>query len=252
MQTNRITLTNRVAVVTGAARGIGYSITQRLLESGAAVSMWDLDTAALRTAGQALASLGKVAVEQVDVADENAVNRATQSTAQRFGRIDILVNNAGIGGPIVQTWEYDLATFREVFDVNVVGVFLGCKAVIPLMRKQNYGRIVNIASIAGKNGTPNFSAYGASKAAVIALTKALGRELADTEILVNAVCPSVAETEILNTFTPEKIKWMVEQVPKGRFVQPAEIAAMVAWLSSEECSFSTGQLFDISGGRSVY
>jgi 3-oxoacyl-[acyl-carrier protein] reductase len=252
MQTNRITLTNRVAVVTGAARGIGYSITQRLLESGAAVSMWDLDTAALRTAGQALASLGKVAVEQVDVADENAVNRATQSTAQRFGRIDILVNNAGIGGPIVQTWEYDLATFREVFDVNVVGVFLGCKAVIPLMRKQNYGRIVNIASIAGKNGTPNFSAYGASKAAVIALTKALGRELADTEILVNAVCPSVAETEILKTFTPEKIKWMVEQVPKGRFVQPAEIAAMVAWLSSEECSFSTGQLFDISGGRSVY
>jgi 3-oxoacyl-[acyl-carrier protein] reductase len=252
MQTNRIALTNRVAVVTGAARGIGYSITQRLLESGAAVSMWDLDTAALRTAGQTLASLGKVAVEQVDVADENAVNRATQSTAQRFGRIDILVNNAGIGGPIVQTWEYDLPTFRKVFDVNVVGVFLGCKAVIPIMRKQNYGRIVNIASIAGKNGTPNFSAYGASKAAVIALTKALGRELADTEILVNAVCPSVAETEILNTFTPEKIKWMVEQVPKGRFVQPAEIAAMVAWLSSEECSFSTGQLFDISGGRSVY
>ena len=252
MQTNKIDLTNRVAVVTGAARGIGYSITQRLLESGAAVSMWDMDAAPLRAAGQALASLGKAAVEQVDVTDENAVNRATQSTVQRFGRIDILVNNAGIGGPIVQTWEYDLATFRKVFDVNVVGVFLGCKAVIPLMRKQNYGRIVNIASIAGKNGTPNFSAYGASKAAVIALTKALGRELADTEILVNAVCPSVAETEILNTFTPDKIKWMVEQVPKGRFVQPAEIAAMVAWLSSEECSFSTGQLFDISGGRSVY
>ena len=187
-----------------------------------------------------------------NMADENAVNRATQSTVQRFGRIDILVNNAGIGGPIQQTWEYDLATFRKVFDINVVSVFLGCKAVIPLMHKQNYGRIVNIASIAGKNGTPNFSAYGASKAAVIALTKALGRELADCEVLINAVCPSVAETEILSTFTPEKVKWMVEQVPKGRFVQPAEIAAMVAWLSSEECSFSTGQLFDISGGRSVY
>lgn len=252
MQFNRIDLSNRVAIVTGAARGIGYAIAERLLQSGAAVSMWDLDAAALRTAGQSLASLGKAAVEQVDVSDENAVNRAVQSTAQRFGKIDILVNNAGIGGPIVQTWEYDLDTFRKVFDVNVVGVFLGCKAVIPIMRKQNYGRIVNIASIAGKNGTPNFSAYGASKAAVIALTKALGRELADTEILVNAVCPSVAETEILSTFTPEKIKWMVEQVPKGRFVQPAEIAAMVAWLSSEECSFSTGQLFDISGGRSVY
>ena len=136
--------------------------------------------------------------------------------------------------------------------MNVNGTFLCCKAVLPAMRTRGYGRIVNIASIAGKNGTPNFSAYGASKAAVIALTKALGRELADTEILVNAVCPSVAETEILNQFTPDKVKWMLEQVPKGRFVKPSEIAAMVAWLASDECTFSTGQLFDISGGRSVY
>ena len=252
MQANQINLTNRIAIVTGAARGIGYGIAQRLLESGASVSIWDLDAAAARTAGQQLASLGRVAVEEVDVADENSVSRATQSTAQRFGKIDILVNNAGIGGPIVQTWEYDLATFQKVMNVNVIGVFLGCKHVIPVMRKQNYGRIVNIASIAGKNGTPNFSAYGASKAAVIALTKALGRELADTEILVNAVCPSPADTDILKQFTPQKVKWMVEQVPKGRFVRPDEIAAMVAWLASEECSFSTGQLFDISGGRSVY
>ncbi len=252
MQTNNIDLTSRVAIVTGAARGIGYSIAQRLLQSGAAVSMWDLDAAALRTAGQALASLGKVAVEQVNVTDANAVDRATQSTAQRFGGIDILVNNAGIGGPIAPTWEYDLAAFRQVFDVNVVGVFLCCKAVVQVMRKQNYGRIVNIASIAGKNGTPNFAAYGASKAAVITLTKALGRELADTEILVNAVCPSVSDTDILKQFTPEKVKELVSLVPKGRFVRPTEIAAMVAWLSSEECSFSTGQLFDITGGRSVY
>jgi len=252
MQTNKIDLTDRNAIVTGAARGIGYAICERLLQSGASVSMWDLDSAALRSAGQALAGLGKVAIEQVDVSDPDSVSRAMQSTANRFGRVDILVNNAGIGGPIAPTWEYDLDAFRQVFDVNVVGVFLCCKAVVPLMRKRNYGRIVNIASIAGKNGTPNFAAYGASKAAVIALTKALGRELADTEILANAVCPSVADTDIIKVHTPEKVKELLQLVPKGRFVRTDEIAAMVAWLSSEECSFSTGQLFDISGGRSVY
>jgi 2-dehydro-3-deoxy-L-rhamnonate dehydrogenase (NAD+) len=248
----KIDLTGRAAIVTGAARGIGYAIAHRLLQSGASVSIWDVDPAALRSAGQRLSEWGRVAAEEVDVADENAVSRASQSSVQRFGKVDILVNNAGIGGPIVQTWEYDLDTFLKVMNVNVTGVFLCCKHVVPIMRKQNYGRIVNIASLAGKNGTPNFSAYGASKAAVIALTKALGRELADTEILVNAVCPSVAETDILKQFTPEKVKWMVEQVPKGRFVKPEEIASMVAWLSSDECSFSTGQLFDISGGRAVY
>jgi 2-dehydro-3-deoxy-L-rhamnonate dehydrogenase (NAD+) len=252
MQINQIDLSGRVGVVTGAARGIGYAIAERLLRSGAAVSMWDQDAATLRAAGQALSPLGRVAVEQADVTDENAVQRATQSTVQRFGNVDILVNNAGINGPAVQTWEYDLASFRKVLDVNVVGVFLCCKALVPLMRKQGYGRIVNIASIAGKNGTPGFSAYGASKAGVIALTKALGRELAQTEILVNAVCPSVAKTDILSSFTPERVQSLVELVPKGRFVQPAEIAAMVAWLCSEECSFSTGQLFDITGGRAVY
>ena len=252
MQTNKIDLTSRVAIVTGAARGIGHAICERLLQSGASVSMWDLDGAALRSAGQALAGLGKVAIEQVDVSDPDSVARAPQSTANRFGKVDILVNNAGIGGPVAPTWEYDLDAFRQVFDVNVVGVFLCCKAVVPLMRKQNYGRIVNIASIAGKNGTPNFAAYGASKAAVIALTKALGRELAETEILVNAVCPSVADTDIIKVHTPEKVKELIQLVPKGRFVRTDEIAAMVAWLSSEECSFSTGQLFDISGGRSVY
>jgi len=252
MQTNKIDLTNRVAIVTGAARGIGYAISERLLQSGAAVSMWDLDAAALRSAGQALAALGRVAIEQVDVTEADAIARATQSTVQRFGKLDILVNNAGIGGPTAPIWEYDLAAFRQVFDVNVVGVFLCCKTVVPLMRKNNYGRIVNIASIAGKNGTPTFAAYGASKAAVIALTKALGRELADTEILANAVCPSIADTDILEQHSPEKIKELVALVPKGRFVRTDEIAAMVAWLSSEECSFSTGQVFDITGGRSVY
>ncbi len=249
---NRIDLTGRAAAVTGAARGIGFAIAERLLQSGAEVSLWDVDVDALAQAERNLSGHGTVAVEEVDVTHEADVGRATAATAQRFGRIDLLVNNAGIGGPICQTWEYDLATVRRIMDVNFTGTFLCCKHVVPVMKRTNYGRIVNIASIAGKMGTPNFSAYGASKAAVIALTKALGRELADTEILVNAVCPSVADTDIIKTFTAEKVKWMVEQVPKGRFVHTSEIAAMVAWLCSEECSVSTGQLFDISGGRSVY
>jgi 2-dehydro-3-deoxy-L-rhamnonate dehydrogenase (NAD+) len=249
---NRIDLNGRIGIVTGAARGIGYAIAERMLQSGAAVALWDADTDALATAETALAPHGTVVSAVVDITREEQVARATGAALQRFGRIDLLANNAGIGGPICQTWEYGVETVRKIFDVNYVGTFLCCKHVIPPMRKQNYGRIVNIASLAGKNGTPNFSAYGASKAAVIALTKALGRELADTEILVNAVCPSAADTDILKQFTPEKVKWMVEQVPKGRFVHTSEIAAMVAWLFSEECSFSTGQLFDISGGRAVY
>jgi 3-oxoacyl-[acyl-carrier protein] reductase len=249
---NKIDLAGRTAVVTGGARGIGLAIAERLLQSGAAVSLWDLDAQALSEAEHNLAVHGRSVSETVDVTDEAAVGRAAQSTVQQLGHVDLLVNNAGIGGPICQTWEYDLATVRRIFDVNYVGTFLCCKHLIPIMQRRNYGRIVNIASLAGKNGTPNFSAYGASKAAVIALTKALGRELADSEILVNAVCPSVADTDILRTFTPEKVRWMIDQVPKKRFVYTSEIAAMVAWLCSEECSFSTGQLFDISGGRAVY
>lgn len=249
---NRIDLAGRTAVVTGGARGIGLAIAERLLQSGAAVSLWDLDAQALAQAVHNLEVHGKVASETVDVTDEAAVVRATKATVQRLGQVELLVNNAGIGGPICQTWEYDVDTVRKVLEVNYIGTFLCCKHLIPVMKQRNYGRIVNIASLAGKNGTPNFSAYGASKAAVIALTKALGRELADTEILVNAVCPSVADTDILRTLTPERVQWMVEQVPKRRFVHTSEIAAMVAWLCSEECSFSTGQLFDISGGRSVY
>jgi 3-oxoacyl-[acyl-carrier protein] reductase len=249
---NRIDLAGRIGVVTGAARGIGYAIAERLLQSGAAVSLWDVDGEALAGAEKSLCAHGRVAAHVVDVTSEEKVAQAAADTVRRFGWVDLLVNNAGIGGPICQTWEYEVETVRRVFEVNYVGTFLCCKHLVPVMQKRNYGRIVNIASIAGKNGTPNFSAYGASKAAVIALTKALGRELASSEILVNAVCPSVADTDILRTFTPEKVKWMVEQVPKGRFVHTSEIAAMVAWLCSEECSFSTGQLFDISGGRSVY
>ena len=247
-----IDLADRAAIVTGAARGIGLAIAERLLASGASVALWDRDAAALAAAESTLAGRGRLLVQTVDITDEAAVTQAVRTAEAKLGPIAILVNNAGIGGPVVQTWEYDLATWRQIFAVNVDGTFLCSKAVIPAMRSRGYGRIVNIASIAGKNGTPNFSAYSASKAAVIALTKALGRELADTEILVNCVCPSVADTEILQTFTQEKVKWMLDQVPKGRFVKPDEIAAMVAWLASDECSFTTGQLFDITGGRSVY
>jgi 3-oxoacyl-[acyl-carrier protein] reductase len=247
-----IDLADRTAIVTGAARGIGLAIAERLLACGASVALWDRDAAALAIAETALAGRGRLLTQTVDITDEAIVTQAVRTAEAKLGPIAILVNNAGIGGPVVQTWEYDLATWRQIFAVNVDGTFLCSKAVIPAMRSRGYGRIVNIASIAGKNGTPNFSAYSASKAAVIALTKALGRELADTEILVNCVCPSVADTEILQTFTQEKVKWMLDQVPKGRFVKPDEIAAMVAWLASDECSFTTGQLFDITGGRSVY
>lgn len=247
-----IDLADRTAIVTGAARGIGLAIAERLLASGASVALWDRDATALAAVETTLAGKGRCIVQPVDITDEAAVTQGVRTAEAKLGPIAILVNNAGIGGPVVQTWEYDLATWRQIFAVNVDGIFLCSKAVIPAMRARGYGRIVNIASIAGKNGTPNFSAYSASKAAVIALTKALGRELADTEILVNCVCPSVADTEILQSFTPEKVKWMLDQVPKGRFVKPDEIAAMVAWLASEECSFTTGQLFDITGGRSVY
>lgn len=248
----RIDLDKRTAIVTGAARGIGLAIAERLLASGARVALWDVDAAELEAQRGRLAKEGMVSAFTVDVADESAVQQAVRSTEARLGPIDILVNNAGIGGPNMPMWEYDVAVFQKVFAINVTGTFLCSKAVIPAMRQRNYGRIVNIASIAGKNGTPYFSAYSASKAAVIGLTKSLAKELADTEILVNTVTPSVADTDILRQFEPEKVKWMLDQVPKGRFVRPDEIAAMVAWLASDECSFSTGQVFDITGGRSVY
>lgn len=248
----RIDLDNRTAIVTGAARGIGLAIVERLLASGARVAMWDVDAAELDRQQARLMPEGKVLAVPVDITDEAAVEQAARSTEARLGPIDILVNNAGIGGPNKALWEYDLATFRKVYAINVDGTFLCSRAVIPAMRKRNYGRIVNIASIAGKNGTPYFSAYSSSKAAVIGLTKSLAKELADTEIMVNTVTPSVADTDILKQFEPDKVKWMLDQVPKGRFVRPDEIAAMTAWLCSDECSFTTGQVFDITGGRSVY
>ena len=245
MQTNKIDLTNRVAIVTGARGASAMQSGAPVAVRGGRIDVWD--AAALR-------STGRIARRMQLVSAGGLVAYGLTITFASFDWLmsiephwfSTIYGVLIIGGPVAPIWEYDLTAFRQVFDVNVVGVFLCCKTVVPLMRKNNYGRIVNIASIAGKNGTPTFAAYGASKAAVIALTKALGRELADTEILANAVCPSIADTDILQQHSPEKIKELVALVPKGRFVRTDEIAAMVAWLSSEECSFSTGQLFDIT------
>jgi len=232
----------KVALVTGGASGIGAAVARRLHAEGARVASLDVHGG---PPNGVLALTG-------DVSRSADVEAAVAGVHRELGPIDILVCSAGVPGASLPTVDVTDEEWRRVMGINADGVFYCNRAVIPSMVERGYGRIVNIASIAGKNGTPNFAPYGASKAAVIALTKALGRELADTEILANAVCPSVADTDIIKVHTPEKVKELIQLVPKGRFVRTDEIAAMVAWLSSEECSFSTGQLFDISGGRSVY
>jgi 3-oxoacyl-[acyl-carrier protein] reductase len=248
----QIDLKNQQAIVTGAARGIGYSICESLLRAGAKVSAWDMSEESLKKAAKKLESLGEISTEVVDVTDMAQVDRAAQSAKKNLGSVDILVNNAGIIGPFVKTWEYDPKDFEKILDVNLHGVFLCSRAVIPMMLKTGRGRIVMIASTAGKIGTPDYSAYGASKAGVIALTKALGRELANTGILVNCITPSLADTDMLKEFPQKKTDWLIEQSPMGRLAKAEEIAAMAVWLCSDECSFSTGAVFDISGGRSVY
>jgi len=249
---NRIDLEGRAAVVTGAARGIGYAITERLLASGAAVSLWDMDREALNIAVSSLAGRGRVAAEPVDVTKEASIAAAVASTRKRLGGIDILVNNAGIAGPNLKTWDYEPADFRKVVEVDLVSVFLCSRAVVPGMLEKGYGRIVNIASVAGKEGNPNACAYSAAKAGVIALTKSLGKELAANGIAVNCVTPAAAKTDIFSQMTEEHINYMLSKIPMNRFVETGEIAALVAWLCSADCSFSTGATFDISGGRATY
>jgi 3-oxoacyl-[acyl-carrier protein] reductase len=237
-------------VITGGAQGIGRAIAERFLAEDAKVCLWDADgDLAADVAGQ----LDENAYsQQLDVTDPDAVAEAAGATLSAMGGIDILVNNAGISGPNVATWEYPIEDWLQVLDIDLNGVFYCCRAVLPIMRASGYGRVVNIASVAGKEGNPNASAYSAAKAGVIGLTKSLGKELAETDIRVNCVTPAVAKTRIFDQMTEEHIGYMLSKIPMGRFVEVEEIATLVAWLSSEECSFSTGAVFDITGGRSTY
>ncbi|MBY0611012.1 MAG: SDR family oxidoreductase [Beijerinckiaceae bacterium] len=249
---NKIDLKGRVAIITGGARGIGFAAATRMLASGATVSLWDVDQAKLIEAQAALAAAGAVTIETVELTDERSVVSATEATLAKHGKIDILVNNAGITGGNARTWELSPDVWRRVIDVNLIGHFLTCHAIVPHMLENGYGRIVNIASIAGKEGNPNASHYSASKAGVIGLTKSLGKELATSGILVNCITPAAAKTDIFASMKQEHIDFMLSKIPMNRFLQVEEVAAMIAWLSSEDCAFSTGAVFDISGGRAVY
>jgi NAD(P)-dependent dehydrogenase (short-subunit alcohol dehydrogenase family) len=249
---NGIDLAGRKAVVTGGAQGIGRAIVERFLVSGAAVAIWDRDRARAEQTAADLAGRGTVAAVACDVTRQADIARAVEATVAALGRIDILVNNAGIAGPNARTWEYDPAAWSEVLRVNLDSQFLVCRAVVPLMIAQNYGRIVNMASIAGKEGNPNAAAYSASKAGVIALTKSLGKELANYDIAVNCVTPAAARTALFEQMTQQHIDFMLSKIPRGRFVEVDEIAALVAFCASADCSFTTGAVFDISGGRATY
>jgi 3-oxoacyl-[acyl-carrier protein] reductase len=246
------TLRGRHAVVTGAARGIGFGIAKRLAAEGAAVTIWDVDGAQGERAAAELRGAGTVEALVADVSDAASVDAAARETLSRHGRVDVLVNNAGIAGPNATTWEYPRDAWQKVLDIDLTGVFLCCRALVPAMLERKYGRVVNIASIAGKEGNPNASAYSAAKAGVIALTKSLGKELAGTGVLVNCVTPAAVETDIFAQMTREHIQFMLSKIPMGRFGTVEEVAALVAWLASEGCSFSTGAVFDISGGRATY
>ena len=246
---NQIDLKGRTAVVTGGAQGFGRAIVERFVASGAKVTIWDRDTA---LAEKTAAAVGNTSVLSCDVGDAASVEAATKATLKAMGRIDILINNAGIAGANAKVWETDVEEWRKVMRINLDGPFLCSRAVVPAMIAQNYGRIVNIASIAGKEGNPNAAHYSASKAGVIALTKSLGKELAGHDIAVNCVTPAAAKTAIFDQITQQHIDFMLSKIPRNRFVLVEELAAMVAWMASQENSFTTGAVFDISGGRATY
>jgi 2-dehydro-3-deoxy-L-rhamnonate dehydrogenase (NAD+) len=249
---NRIDLSSRRAVITGGAQGIGRATAERFLASGAAVSLWDVDPQMLQATAAELSDRGTVHTAVVDVTNVPQVDAAAIATVTALGGIDILVANAGIAGPNHTTWEYPIDQWRQVIDINLMGVYHCCRAVVPLMLAQKYGRIVTISSIAGKEGNPNASAYSASKAGVIALTKSLGKELAAENIAVNCITPAAARTRIFDQLTQAHIDYMLSRIPRGRFVTPGEVAALIAWVASEDNSFTTGAVFDISGGRATY
>ena len=247
---NQLDFKGRHAVITGGATGLGFAIAQRLVASGGSVTLWDRDDAGAAKAAKDIGAQAGYAV--VDVSDVSSVQAAVKSTMAGAQRIDALVNSAGITGPNTSLWDYPVDAWKQVIEVNLNGLFLCCREVVPVMRAANYGRIVNIASVAGKEGNPNASAYSASKAAVMALTKSLGKELATTGVRVNCVTPAAVKTAIFDQMTEQHIQFMLSKIPMGRFGQPEEIAALVGWLCTEDCSFSTGAVFDLSGGRATY
>ncbi len=247
---NTLDLQGRHAVITGGAAGLGFGIAQRMLASGASVTLWDMNADALAKAQAALGAGVDTVV--VNIGTHASVAEAARQTAQAHAAVDILVNSAGITGPNVKLWDYPPEAWEQVQQINLNGLFFCCREIVPLMRAKNYGRIVNIASVAGKDGNPNASAYSASKAAVIGLTKSLGKELADTGIRVNCITPAAVKTPIFDQMTPEHIAFMLSKIPMARFGTVEEVAAMVSWLCTEDCSFTTGAVFDLSGGRSTY
>ena len=249
---NNIDLKGKRAIVTGAARGIGFAIAERLLQSGATVTLWDIEFPNLEKAQADLKSAGNVFSVEVDVTQENSIKRCVELTYEHMGDVEILINNAGITGGNATVWDMGITEWQKVLDIDLTGVFLCCRALAPRMMRKGYGRIVNIASIAGKEGNPNAAHYSAAKAGVISLTKSLGKEMVETGVLCNCVTPAVIETPMLDQMTDQHKNYMVSKIPLNRMGKPEEVAALVAWLASEDCSFSTGAVFDISGGRATY
>lgn len=249
---NNIDLQHRVAIITGGARGFGFGIAERMVASGANVSLWDVDKERLSSAQHKLGNTGQVQVVSLDITDEQEVIAAVEQVKSQFGKIDILVNNAGITGGNGVTWKLEPDVWKKVIEVNLIAPYLVCRNVVPHLLSNGYGRIINIASIAGKEGNPNASHYSASKAGLIALTKSLAKELATSNVLVNCVTPAAARTEMFDQMEQSHIDYMISKIPMGRLLNVNELAALVTWLASEDCSFSTGAVFDISGGRAVY
>lgn len=249
---NALDLKDRTAIITGGAKGIGLATAKRMLESGAAVSLWDLDAAGLEDAAKALTGKGSVDTVVMDATDPDAVDRAAKATFERFPRIDILIANAGVVGTIKSAWEYTLAEWDRLIRLDLTSVFLACRAVVPHMLQHGYGRIVIVSSIAGMEGAANNAAYSAAKAGAIGFTKALGKELATSGVIANCVTPSGIKTGMLDDVTDEYLAYVLTRMPMNRLGQPEEAAALIAWMASEDCSFSTGAVFDLSGGRAVY
>ena len=248
---NKYNFSGRVAIVTGGAQGFGLAITKKIIQSGGKVVIWDIDNDAIEKAKKEINS-DNFSAQLVDVTNFKTIETAVKDLENKFGKIDIFVNNAGITGMNAKVWEYPLDEWKKVIELDLNSTFYCCKAIVPHMLKNNYGRIINIASIAGKEGNPNASAYSTAKAGVIGLTKSLGKELADKNIAVNCVTPAAAKTRIFDQMTDEHINYMLSKIPRNRFAKIDELASLVCWLASEENSFSTAAVFDLSGGRATY